>query len=56
MLCDDLQGWDVMVEGKSRSKGIYVYRELIHCIVQQKLTGHCKAIIRQIKKRSVRQE
>ena len=27
--------------------GIYVYIELIHTVVQQKLTHHCKALILQ---------
>ena len=27
--------------------GIYVYMKLIHFVVQQKLTQHCKAIILQ---------
>ena len=35
------------VEGERRLKreGIYVYLKLIHVVVQQKLTQHCKAII-----------
>ena len=50
MLCDDLKGWDreggrKMQEGGDM--GIYVYVELIHFIVQQKLTQHCKEIILQ---------
>ena len=28
---------------KSRKAGMYVYIELIHLAVQQKLTQHCKA-------------
>ena len=36
VLCDDLEGWDREVEGRFRGKG-YVYIELIHFIVQQKL-------------------
>ena len=35
-----------MGAGRGR-KGIYVHTELIHCIVPQKLTQHCKSIIRQ---------
>ena len=31
--------------GSSKGTGIYVYIQLIHFIVQQKLTQHCKAII-----------
>ena len=35
-----------MGAGRGR-KGIYVHTELIHCVVPQKLTQHCKSIIRQ---------
>ena len=45
MLCDDLEGWDGGVEGRLKRKGIYVYIQQIHFVVQQKLTQHCKAII-----------
>ena len=50
MLCDDLEGWDR--EGRRETQeggdmGIYVYIQLIHFILQQKLTQHCKAIIPQ---------
>ena len=49
-LCDHLQGWDreggrEMQEGGDM--GIYVYVKLIHSVIQQKLTHHCKAIILQ---------
>ena len=33
-----------------KRKGIYVYLQLIHIVVQQKLAKHCKAIILQLKK------
>ena len=50
MLCDDLEGWD-RKDGREAQEGgdmgIYVYLYLIHFIVQQKLTKHCKAIILQ---------
>ena len=36
---------DVGVGGRSKREGLYVYIELIHSTVQQKLTEHCKAII-----------
>ena len=36
-------------------EGIYVYIQLIHLIVQQKLTQHCKATILQIKKKERKQ-
>ena len=50
MLCDHIEGWDreggrEMQEGGGT--GIYVYVELIHFVIQQKLTHHCKAIILQ---------
>ena len=32
-------------------EGIYVYTQLIHFVVQQKLSQHCKAIILQLKKK-----
>ena len=51
MLCDDLEGWD-KEDGREAQEGgcmgIYVYIQLIHFVVQQKLTQqHCKAIILQ---------
>ena len=52
MFCDDLEGWMVGgVGGRLQREGIYVYIELIHFVVQQKLTQHCKAIILQFKKK-----
>ena len=35
--------------GRFKRKGIYVYIQLIHVAVQQKLTQHCKAIMLQLK-------
>ena len=50
MLCDDLDGWDGGgVGGVSQREGIYVYIWLIHFAVQQKLTQHCKATIKEKK-------
>ena len=49
MLCDDLDGWDGGVEGRLKREGTHVYLRLIHVVVQQKLTQHCKAIILQSK-------
>ena len=50
MLCDDLEEWG-REGGREAQEGgdmeIYVYIELIHFVVQQKLTQHCKAIILQ---------
>ena len=37
MLCDDPEGWDGGMEGRSKREGMYVRIELIHFIVQQKL-------------------
>ena len=37
--------------GRFKKEGIYVYIELLHIVVQQKLIQHCKAIIFQFKKR-----
>ena len=36
--------------GEFRKEEIRVYTELIHFIVQQKLTPHCKSITLQLKK------
>ena len=50
MLCDHLEGWDREGERESQEvgdMGIYVYVQLIHFVIQQKLTQHCKAIILQ---------
>ena len=47
MLCDDLEGG--MAAGRRlKREGIYVYINLIHLVVQQKLTQHCKATIPQL--------
>ena len=35
--------------GRSQREGIYVCVELIHFLVQQKVTQHCKAIVFQFK-------
>ena len=49
---DDLEWWMVGgVGGRLQREGIYVYIELIHFVVQQKLTQHCKAITLQLKKK-----
>ena len=50
MLCDHLEGWDK--EGGKETQeggdmGIYVYVWLIHLVIKQKLTHHCRAIILQ---------
>ena len=50
MFCDHLQGY-VREGGRETQEGgdmgIYVYIELIHFVIQQQLTQHCKAIILQ---------
>ena len=37
--------------GRLKREGIYVYLQLIHVAVQQKLTQHWKAIILQLRKK-----
>ena len=56
VLCDYLEGWNG-AEGSEREvqeKGdtciVYVYIQLIHFTVQQKITQHCRAITLQLKK------
>ena len=48
MLCDHLEAWD-MEGGREAQQEmymeVYVYTLLIHFVIQQKLTHHCKAII-----------
>ena len=50
MLCDHLEGWD-REGGREKQEGgdmvIYVYIELIHFVIQQKLTQPCKAAVLQ---------
>ena len=50
MLCDHLEGWDreggrEMQEGGDM--GIYVFVQMIHFVIEQKLTHHHKAVILQ---------
>ena len=46
MLYDDLRaGMGGGVGGRFKKEEVYVYIQLIHIIVQQELTQHCKAII-----------
>ena len=52
VLCDDLNGWDGGgMRERSKREGANVYIWLIHFIVQQKPTQHCKAITPQQKKK-----
>ena len=50
MLCDRLKGGG-REGGRERQEGgdmgIYVYLQLIHFVIKQKLTHHCEAIILQ---------
>ena len=43
MLRDDLDGWDGGVREAQREGG-YLYTQLIHFVVQQKLTQSCKEL------------
>ena len=45
-------GWEAGV-GRSKREGIYVYIQLIHFTVQEKLTQRCKAILLQLKKKKI---
>ena len=45
MLCGELEGWAKGVGGRSEREGTCVYLKLIHLVVRQKLTQHCKATI-----------
>ena len=50
VLCVHLEGWGREGGGEMQEggdMGIYVYLQLIHFVIQQKLTHHCKAIILQ---------
>ena len=50
MLYEDLAGWAAELVGVQVEKeGIYVYLWLIHAVVWQKSTQHCKAIFLQLK-------
>ena len=37
-----MEGWDGEVGRRLRKKGIYVYIQLIHLVIERKLTRHCK--------------
>ena len=37
VLCDNLEGWAGGVGGRVKREGIYVYLQLIHFAIQQKL-------------------
>ena len=48
VLCYDLEGRAAGEKGRRlKREGIYVYLQLIHFVIQQKLMQHCKAIILQ---------
>ena len=57
VLCDELEGWGVEVGGKeAKGGGDVVYLQLIHVVIQQKLTQCHKAIILQFKKKEKKSE
>ena len=41
----DLKGWNGGGGRGPKTEGIYVYIELVHFVIQQKLTKYCRAII-----------
>ena len=45
VFCDDLEREDGGMRGRPKREGTHVYIQLIHAVVKQKLTLHCKAII-----------
>ena len=50
MLCDDIEDWNAGWGGREDQKGgDIVYLTLLHIVVRQKPTQHCKAIILQLK-------
>ena len=48
LLCDDLEGWD----GCGEREGIYVYLQLIHVVVQQKIIQRGKPIMLLLKNKN----
>ena len=50
MFCNDLEGKDGGLGGRLTRKGMYV-GWLIHAVVWQKLTQHCKAVFLKLKKK-----
>ena len=42
--------------GRLKREGMYLYLPLIHTVVQQKLTQHCKAVILKKKKKKNQEE
>ena len=53
MFCNDLEGKDGGLGGRLTRKGMYV-GWLIHAVVWQKLTQHCKAVFLKLKKKKKR--
>ena len=45
VFCVDPEGWDGVAGGRPQREGTYVYIQLIHTIVQQKIAKHCKATL-----------
>ena len=51
VLCDNLEGWDAVGDGRGAQEGgDYAYLWLIHFDVRQKSAQYCKAIILQLEK------
>jgi len=44
VLCDAPEGRKGRVGGRLKREGMYVYLWLIHVVVTQKVTQHCKAV------------
>ena len=60
LCCDDLEGWGMGADGERlKMEEIHVYLQLVHIVVPQKLTQHCRAINLQLtmnfKKNKVKQ-
>ena len=51
MPCDDRERWDGGVRARLKREEICVYTQLIHFVVPQKLTQHCKGIMLQFEKK-----
>ena len=44
------------VGGKLKREGFYIYLQLIHVVVQQKLAHHCKAITLRLKSKFLKKK
>ena len=50
--CCSVMAWRGRVGTSLKREGIVIHIKLIHAVVQQKLTQHCKAIVFQLKIKS----